>query len=97
MPNCVNHLFIDGPREDVSALLAHIGADQNTPAFDYDGAIVTFKTPWTPPTNIIVALSKMFPKCTLRFEHFERGTMTAGGFTIGFEWETDSFNGYQGC
>lgn len=40
MPNhCHNDLWIDGPTEDVDALLAYIGADKPEPTFDFNAII----------------------------------------------------------
>lgn len=40
MPNhCHNDLYIDGPKEQVAALLALIGADAEVPAFDFNKVI----------------------------------------------------------
>jgi hypothetical protein len=37
MPNhCHNDLYIDGPADDVAALLEHIGMNRTTPTFDFN-------------------------------------------------------------
>jgi Ferredoxin-like domain in Api92-like protein len=48
---------------------------------DYLGACVTFQTAWTTPAPVIVALHKLFPKCSLHLEWFERGYGKCGGFS----------------
>ena len=48
---------------------------------DYLGACITFQTAWTPPIPVIVALAKMFPKCSLSLEYFEMGIAFCGGFS----------------
>jgi len=48
---------------------------------DYDGVCLSFKTAWAPPTPVILALHKRFPRCTLRLEFFEAGNGVCGGFS----------------
>lgn len=146
MPNhCENDLYISGPKDQVTALLVLIGADQAEPKFDfnaviaypaeyaqrdqeakelgwkglvekygegatdgynsggyewcysnwgtkwnayevarrdYGGICVTFQTAWATPEPVIVALHKLFPKCSLHLEWFERGMAKCGGFAL---------------
>lgn len=59
---------------------------------DYNGSIIlSFLTAWTPPKELIIALAKAHPQCTLRLEYFEMGSGFAGGFTCFGEddWEHD--------
>lgn len=48
---------------------------------DYHGVCLTFRTAWSPPAPIIVALAKLFPEVTFRLEYFERGMAFCGGFS----------------
>lgn len=43
--------------------------------------ILTFKSAWSPPSPVIVALHKKFPACALRLEYFEMGAAYCGGFS----------------
>lgn len=46
MPNhCENDLHITGPADQVAALLAHIGADQTPPKFDFD-TLIPYPSPF---------------------------------------------------
>lgn len=145
MPNhCHNDLYVDGPKEDVDALLRLVGSDREAPEFncgavipypehwakldkdmaelgwkgfedrygkgakdgfnsggyewriknwgtkwgaynvkrrDYGGVCVTFQSAWSAPAPVIEALHKLFPKCSLHLEWFERGMEKCGGFS----------------
>ena len=41
---------------------------------------------------MIVALHKLFPKCTIHLEWFERGAAKCGGWT---HYSSDDFEGYE--
>lgn len=49
---------------------------------DYLGPCITFQTAWAPPEPVVVALHKLFPKCSLHLECFECGAGYAGGFSL---------------
>lgn len=48
---------------------------------DYMGICLSFQTAWAPPAPVILALAKMFPKCSLSLEYLEQGGAFAGGFS----------------
>lgn len=44
------------------------------------GIKISFDTAWTPPSPVIVAMAKQFPKLDFWLEYFERGMEFCGGF-----------------
>ena len=59
---------------------------------DYDGDVcVTFQTAWTPPSPVIAALHRMFPKCGMSLEYFECGGEFSGGATYKSEGDWNDY------
>lgn len=58
---------------------------------DYGGDVcVTFQTAWEPPIQVVAALHKLHPTCTLSLEYFEQGQGFVGG--VRFLCEGDHYD-----
>jgi hypothetical protein len=45
-------------------------------------ARVSFRTAWSAPVPVVVALARRFPLVTVELHYFERGAEVCGGFTV---------------
>lgn len=104
MPNhCHNDLWIDGPKNDIDALLALIGADQEEPKFDFN-AIVPYPARFAEMDAAMAEICKLGnggghwvdrenadAKAAMAAYAAKYGTDRDGFNSGGYEWCTDNW------
>lgn len=88
MPNhCENDLYVSGPKEDVDAFLAFIGADQSPPRFDFN-SVLPYPADFAERDDSMAALQKElgWQKGRVAFEA-KYGVGAKDGYNDGgYEW-----------
>jgi hypothetical protein len=96
MPNyCENDLYITGPDAEVEKLLAHIGADETPPEFDFD-KVIPYPEKFQQMDDEMEAIGKMAwgsPEHTKAMDVYKSkwGTDRDGFNSGGYEWRVQAY------